>query len=100
MGSSEIVGDWGPVVAYDNKVTADICGAVDQYLVRGKQVPDVAGLHDGHDDPVDAYDDGIEGEGGPHAAVLAPDGVAIMAMFTVIRGIEGVVDDGDCEEEP
>lgn len=104
VGSSEMVGEGeeqgGPYVAYDNEVTADICGAVDKCLVGGKQVPDVAGLHDGHDDPVDACDDGIEGEGRPHAAVLAPDGMAIMAMITVIGGIEGVVEDCDCEEEP
>ncbi len=88
------------MVAYDNKVAADICGAVDKCLVRGKQVPNVAGLQDGHDDPVDARDDGTEGEGGHHAVVLAPDGMAIVGMFTVIWGIDGVVDDGDYKEEP
>lgn len=87
-------------MAYDYKVTADICGAIDKCLVRGKEVPDVAGLHDEHDDPVDACNDGIEGEGGPHAAILAPDGMAIMGMFTVVWSIEGVVDGCDCNEKP
>lgn len=79
-------------------MTANICRALKVPLISGIEVPDVASLHDKHNDPVDARDDGIEGEWGAHAVVLAPYCVATLVVFAV-RDMEGVVDPDNHHEE-
>ena len=81
-------------------MTADTCSTVDKGLSCRIQVPNIASLHDQDDDPVDARDDGIEGEWGRHVLVLAPYCVATMIMFAVRRGIEGVVNRCDNNKKP
>ena len=88
------------VATYKNEVTPDVCGTLDKGLIGRVEVPDVASLHDKHDDPIDAGHDGIEGKWSSHVPVLAPNGVASVIMFAVHWNIEGVVNCYDDNKEP
>ena len=79
---------------------SDVGGAGHEVLVGRIQMPDVTALHDEEDDPVDARDDDIKGERSPHASVLSPYCVAVMAMVAVCGRIETVVEGRDNYKEP
>jgi hypothetical protein len=81
-------------------MAADVGSAGDKGLVGRVEVPRIAGLHDEHDDPVDGGDDGVQREGRPQVAVLAPYRVAAVRVLAVCGRVEGVVDAGDDDEEP
>jgi hypothetical protein len=81
-------------------MTSNIRRTLDEMLIRGVEMPDVAGLHDQHDDPVDARYDHVERERRPHVPVLAPYGMAVVVMFAVCWSIEGVKDGCDYDKKP
>ncbi len=81
-------------------MTADVGSTSDEYVVGGVEVPNVATLHDKHDDPINAGDDGIEGEWGSHVPVLTPYCVASMVMFAVCGSVEGEVNRCDHHQKP
>ena len=57
-------------------------------------------MQDENDDPVDAGYDAIESERRVHPAVLSPDGVAMVVVLAIDRGIKGIVGPRDHEEKP
>lgn len=81
-------------------MAANICSALDKGFIGRVEMPDVAGLHDQHHDPVNAGDNSIEREWCSHMLVLAPYCVASIVMFTIFRSIEGVVNCCDYNQEP
>lgn len=73
-------------------MTANIGSTCNEVFIGRVKVPDVASLHDKHDDPVDAGDDHVEGEWRSHVLVLAPYCMAVVAIFTIWGSVESVVD--------
>lgn len=81
-------------------MTANIGSTVDKDFIGRVEMPDVASLHDEHDDPVNACDNSIEGEGCSHVLVLAPYGMAPVIMFAIGWSIEGIINGYDDNQEP
>ena len=73
-----------------DKVAANAGCGIDEILVGGEEVADVAALQDEQDNPEDGGDHLVEGEGGGIELVLVPD--ALADVVPVVRGMEGVVD--------
>lgn len=81
-------------------MTTNVGSTGDEVFICRVEMPDVASLHDKHDDPVNAGDDDIEGERRPHVLVLTPYCLAVVTMFTVWGSIESVVDGSYNNQEP
>lgn len=96
----QYVDEGEPNATHEDEMTANIGSARHKTLICRVEMPDVASLHDDHNDPVNAGDDGIEREGCPHVLVLAPYCVASVGIFTILGSIEGVVDRCDHNKEP
>lgn len=87
------------IAIYQDKMSANIGRAFEIHLIRGIEVPDVASLQKKNNDPVNARDDGIEGEGRLHVVILAPYCVAIAVMFAAVWSMKSVVNPDDHDEE-
>ena len=81
-------------------MTANIGSTRDKGFIGRIEVPNVASLHKKHGDPIDAGDDGVEGEWCSQALVLAPNCVASVVMFAIVWSMECVVNPYDHNKEP
>lgn len=84
---------------YQDEMTANISRAFEIHFIRGIEVPDVATLKKQKDDPVNARDNGIEGERRPHVIILAPYCVAMVGIFAAFWSMKSVVNPDDHDEE-
>ena len=96
-GVSNTVYSRGLSKTYENKVTSHICRAVEISCVCTPQVPDIVGLQDKDEDPVDAGNDRVQPEWGGSVTVLSPNSVAVV-MMAISWLIERIVGTGDDEE--
>jgi hypothetical protein len=88
------------VTKYEDEMTANVRSALHECLVRGIEVQNVASLHNKHDNPINAGDDGIEGEGRPDVLVLSPYCMASMVVSAIIGSVESVVNRCDHNQKP
>lgn len=78
----------------------NISSASNKVLVGRIQMPDITALQDEEDDPVDTRDYQVQGERRSDVAVLSPYCMAVMAMFAVCGGVEGIVQCSNHNKEP
>jgi len=101
----EVASDPEHDVGKDQKIVKDEMGSdvgctSYEVLVGRVQMPDVPALQDQEDDPIDTCDDEIEGERSLNPSVLSPYCVAMMAVSTVPRRVEGIVEGCNNHKKP
>jgi len=79
-------------------VASNPSGSVDIVDVRREQVPDIANLKDEENNPVDGYNNRVDGEGSVEVAVLAPDSSS--SKDIIVGHVEGVVDAANDNKKP
>ena len=80
-------------------MASHICRAVEIGCVCTPQVPDIVGLQDEDEDPVDACKHRVEREWGRSMTVLTPNSMTVVVM-AISRLIERIVGTRDYEEQP
>lgn len=82
----------------EDEMTANGRGGRDEFRIRREQVPDVTGLEDEEQNPVNGSDDRVQRKGGMKMPILVPD--ASTGENIIVRLMKGIIDTGHDDQQP